>query len=238
MRSLLRVAALALALGLAANSKVHGDRLAEVSSRVLPRLEAELQDEGLTLGAPVFIRVFKEEKVLELWLQEGERFQKFRSYPVAEMSGVLGPKLSEGDRQAPEGFYFVPPSAMLPTSRYHLAFNLGFPNRYDRLHERTGSFLMVHGGEASIGCFAMTDSKIEEIYLLCDAALTAGQRFFRVHVFPFRMTEARMREAEGHRWEDFWKGLQPGYDWFEKKKMPPNVTVGEKSYQFDDDQDS
>jgi len=150
------------------------------------------------------------------------------------MSGKLGPKTAEGDLQAPEGFYFVPPSRMKPDSTYHLAFNLGYPNAYDQAHGRTGSFLMVHGNRISIGCFAMTDSKIEEIYTLCDAALDKGQPFFRVHVFPFRMTKERLALAKDHKWHDFWLNLKEGYDWFETKRVPPDTTVKDLRYAFRD----
>jgi murein L,D-transpeptidase YafK len=148
------------------------------------------------------------------------------------MSGTLGPKLAEGDGQAPEGFYFVTPDRMKPDSRYHLAFNLGFPNAYDTAHGRTGSFLMVHGNRVSIGCFAMTDPKIEEIYTLCAAALTHGQPFFRVHVFPFRMTPERLAQTAGQPWHDFWQNLKQGYDWFETNHLPPDATVADRRYAF------
>lgn len=187
------------------------------------------------VGAPVFIRIFKEERELELWLKDGEIFRLYETYPVAGMSGDLGPKLAEGDRQAPEGFYYVTPGQMNPDSAYHLAFNIGFPNSFDRSHGRTGSFIMVHGSNVSVGCFAMTDEKIEEIYTLCDAAHQAGQPFFRVHIFPFRMTAERMSEAEGHEWFSFWKNLQTGYDRFEAERVPPNVEVRNSTYIFPKD---
>ena len=122
---------------------------------------------------------------------------------------------------------------MNPNSRFHLSFNVGYPNTYDRAHERTGDFLMVHGNRVSIGCFAMTDKKIEEIYTLCDAALNKGQKFFRVHSFPFRMTNERLTQESGNRWSSFWKNLKQGYDLFEKNKFPPNVRVENKKYVFD-----
>ncbi|WP_200391778.1 L,D-transpeptidase family protein [Roseibacillus ishigakijimensis] len=211
------------------------DRLALAKERTVPRLRKELAGRDFPWGGAVFLRIFKEERELELWVEKGEHFELFRTYAIAGMSGQLGPKLAEGDRQAPEGFYYVPRSAMNPRSRYHLSFNLGFPNAYDRAQGRTGSFLMVHGGRLSIGCFAMTDEKVEEIYLLCDAALAAGQPFFRVHCFPFRMSEERMGRARGHRWLPFWQELQPGYQWFEKHRRPPNVLVQEGRYSFGDD---
>ena len=116
-------------------SKESTERAAEVARRVSPQLKKELQVKGLVLGQPVFLRIFKEERQLELWVQKEETFERFRSYPIAAMSGQLGPKLAEGDYQAPEGFYFVPASMMNPKSLYHLAFNIGFPNSYDLSHE-------------------------------------------------------------------------------------------------------
>lgn len=210
-------------------------RDASAAARVRPTLTRELTAAGLRFGSPVFLRVFKEERELELWVQEpGKKtFKHFRTYYVAAMSGKLGPKLAEGDHQAPEGFYFVPPSNMNPNSKFHLSFNLGYPNEYDRAHGRTGTALMIHGNRVSIGCFAMTDRKIEEIYTLCDAALKNGQTYFRVHCFPFHMTESRMARTKGNKWETFWKNLRTGHDLFEKNKIPPNTEVRNKAYQFD-----
>jgi murein L,D-transpeptidase YafK len=210
------------------------ERAKKAEAAVKPGLVRDLKAVGLEYGSPVFIRAFKEERELELHVlnKASGKFDRFRKYPVAGMSGTLGPKLAEGDNQVPEGFYFVPPSAMKPDSTFHLAFNIGYPNAYDRAHERTGTFIMIHGNTVSIGCLAMTDSKIEEIYTLCSAAHANGQKFFRVHIFPFRMTDARMAKATGHRWEDFWKNLKQGYDHFEKNKIPPEVSVEELRYTF------
>ena len=191
-----------------------------------------MRAKGLRWGAPVFIRIFKEEKELELWVDDGKVFKHFKTWPICKYSGKLGPKLKEGDQQAPEGFYFVPRSRMNPRSRFHLSFNLGYPNTYDRAHKRTGSALMVHGNCVSIGCYAMTNARIEEIYSLCDAALKGGQRFFRVHIFPFRMTEANMKRHAQSKWIEEWYNLKQGYDWFEKSKRPPNVTVSARRYLF------
>ena len=127
-------------------------------------------------------------------------FAPFETYPICAWSGELGPKLAEGDRQAPEGFYAVGLKQLNPNSNYHRAFNLGFPNAYDRALGRTGSFLMVHGDCVSIGCYAMTDQGIDEIYRIVEAALHQGQREVPVHAFPFRMTEKAMAEKAGHRW--------------------------------------
>jgi murein L,D-transpeptidase YafK len=206
----------------------------EVTQRITPDMETALAENGLALGSPVFIRAFKEERELELFVEDKEtgEFKLFRAYPIAAASGHLGPKLAEGDGQVPEGFYFVGPKAMNPNSQFHLSFNIGYPNEFDRAHGRTGSFIMVHGNAVSIGCLAMTDEKIEEIYTVADAALKAGQPFFRVHIFPFRMTEERMGRAAGSEWIGFWKNLKPGYDLFEQNKVPPEVKVRSKQYAY------
>ncbi|WP_210418725.1 L,D-transpeptidase family protein [Aliikangiella coralliicola] len=198
-----------------------------------PILSVKMEAMGLTLGNPIFIRVFKKPGTLELWVQGDDgRFKLFRQYPICTFSGELGPKLQEGDRQSPEGFYYVTPQRMNPSSRFHLSFNLGYPNQYDRAHNRTGSFLMVHGDCVSIGCYAMTDKYIEEIYTIADAAFKKGSPFFRVHAFPFPLDENTLVQYKNNPWYDFWKNLQQGYQWFEKNKRPPDVNVENKRYTF------
>lgn len=209
-------------------------RAKDTVTRRSPRLSNALAEKDLKLGDPVFLRIFKETRELEIWIlhKASGRYRHFRTWKIAAMSGALGPKLAEGDQQAPEGFYFVNQAQMKPDSAFHLAFNIGFPNEYDRAHDRTGSFIMVHGNRVSIGCFAMTDDMIEEIYTLCTMALKNGQRFFRVHSFPFHMTQARLADESHSQWHPFWKNLKKGYDWFEQKRTPPDVTVKGKSYVF------
>lgn len=147
----------------------------EIRTRMAPILTAQMEAAGLQFGAPVFIRIFKEENVLEFWIQNGEQFDLFRTYPICNYSGELGPKLREGDRQSPEGIYKAGEHSLNPHSSYHLSFNLGFPNAYDRSQGRTGSYLMIHGDCLSIGCYAMTDPAIEEIYVMLEAALITDQ---------------------------------------------------------------
>ena len=228
---------LILVTGLVSSQRTDQDpnRARATADRVRGKLTGDLEKKGLKFGDPVFIRIFKEERKLELWVKEPGKntFKKFRTYRIAAMSGKLGPKVREGDLQAPEGFYYAPPSKMNPMSQFHLSFNIGYPNEFDRAHGRDGTFIMVHGNRVSIGCFAMTDKKIEEIYTLCDAALTKGQKFFRVHCFPFRMTAQRMEQAKLEGWWDFWKNLKDGYDAFENTKVPPRVVVKEKRYVFE-----
>ena len=228
-----------------AKTKSRADIAAE---KVRPELEAALKKKGLRFGAPVFVRIFKESNQLEVWVQgepetasdddpaakDGPAFELFRTYKICYWSGELGPKLKQGDGQAPEGFYYVTRGRMNPLSRYHLSFDLGYPNAYDRAHKRTGDYLMVHGSCVSIGCYAMTDQRIEEIYTLADAALAGGQKYFRVHCFPFRMTDKRMAKAAGDedekQWLSFWENLREGYDTFEKTRRPPNVEVEDGRY--------
>ena len=205
--------------------------ITEIRARLAPILLASLADQGLTLGAPVFMRIFKEERVFELWLQSGDTFQLYKTYEICNFSGDLGPKLQEGDRQSPEGFYFVGKSSLNPNSSYHLSFNLGFPNAYDRAQGRTGSYLMVHGDCVSIGCYAMTDPAIEEIYVIAEAALQAGQPFFRVHAFPFRMTPDRLAREKSNPWHAFWTNMKAGNDAFERDLIPPDILVTNGRYQ-------
>lgn len=201
--------------------------------KVSPALSQALAEQQLSLGAAIFMRIFKETDELEVWVEDASgQFKLFRTYPICTFSGDLGPKLAQGDGQSPEGFYFVNAGRMNPWSRFHLSFNLGFPNQYDRYHQRTGDALMVHGNCVSIGCYAMTDAKIEEIYALAQAALNNGQRYFRVHAFPFRMSGINMARYRDHRWYAFWQNLKQGYDHFEQHKRPPNVTVHQGRYVF------
>ena len=174
----------------------------------LSNLAARLKEQGLTLGSPVFIRIFKREFELELWMKRDGDFLRFAVYPICRWSGHLGPKFFEGDGQTPEGFYTVGVKALNPASRWYRSFNLGFPNAFDRAHDRTGSFVMVHGGCSSIGCFAMTDAVIDELWRLVTAALNGGQRRFQVHVFPFRMTGENLARRRNHPAAAFWRELR------------------------------
>lgn len=203
--------------------------------RTLVELAPTLRQYGFRLGAPLLVRVFKLESQLEVWLAKNGRFELFRIYPICMYSGGLGPKLREGDRQSPEGIYRVSRSALRPNSSYHLAFDLGYPNLYDRTHGRSGSRLMVHGKCASRGCYAMTDSMMEEIYGLASAALANGQDAFQVQAYPFRMNGRRLQRYEGTKWYDFWRNLKEGYDHFEQSHMPLSFSIHNRRYAFETD---
>ena len=186
---------------------------------------------GMEPGAPIFIRIFKEESELEVWkARDDGRFYHFKTYPICHWSGELGPKLKFGDRQAPEGFYLVNAFQMNPNSQFHLAFNIGYPNAYDRANDRTGDSLMVHGKCKSAGCYAMTDALMEEIYGLVRESFKGGQEYFHVHAFPFRMTRENLVRNKKSPWYPFWLTLKQGYDFFEDSRLPPTVAVCERRY--------
>lgn len=208
-------------------------RSREAIARVRPTLEAELARKGFGWGDPLFLRIFKDSKTLEVWLRSGRHFRLFAVYPICTFGGQgLGPKTVQGDGYAPEGFYYVGPRQLNPFSRFHLAINLGYPNAYDRYHGRTGGALMIHGSCVSIGCFAMTDRAVERIYALADAALRNGQAFFRVHIFPFALEEGCLQKYRETDWFEFWRNLQTGYAWFETFGFPPEVNVHGGRYVF------
>ncbi len=196
----------------------------------LTRLKERLQEKGLKLGDPVYLRIFKGDVQAELWMKRGPRFELFATYPICAWSGQLGPKLQEGDHQSPEGFYTIGKGQLNPNSHYHRAFNLGFPNLFDAANSRTGAALMVHGSCLSAGCYAMTDPVIDELWALVTAALNAGQERVAVHVFPFRMTDERLAAFAWHPWAEFWQDLKPAYDLFEETRIPPQIGVCGKRY--------
>lgn len=196
-------------------------------------IKAEMERKGMTAADPVLVRLFKEESELEIWKRtENGKYDLLKTYEICKWSGDLGPKFKEGDRQAPEGFYTIRPAQMNPKSSYHLSFNLGFPNAYDRSHGRTGSHLMVHGACSSRGCYAMEDEQIQEIYSLARESFRGGQRDFQVEAYPFRMTPENMARHADSEHMAFWKMIKEGYDHFEVTRLVPKVDVCGKKYVF------
>jgi murein L,D-transpeptidase YafK len=204
------------------------------------------------MGAPAYVRIFKKEGELELWLKVNNRYTLYRTFPICRWSGHLGPKLKEADYQSPEGFYAVSAKQLNPHSNYYRAFNVGYPNAFDKQNGRTGGLVMVHGACKSVGCFAMTDKGVEEIYGFVSAALSAGQREVPVHIFPFRLTEAELHKettsngwmsfvsqdaVAGKEWASFWQNLKEGYDRFEATHEPPTVYACGDHYAFDPGKD-
>lgn len=200
----------------------------------LSRLDERLSKFGATAGSPMLIRIFKAESQLEVWMRKGETFEHFATYPICHWSGTLGPKIKEGDKQTPEGFYTVTQRQLHRIGRHPRSLNLGFPNAFDKSQSRTGSYILVHGACSSVGCFAMTNAVIEEIYGLTSASIKAGQANVPVHVFPFRMTEANLEKHKSSPWIDFWNNLKRGHDAFESSRRVPRVSVCNNRYEFAD----
>ena len=227
----LRVLSLAAACGLFLAACANAPQLPPAEQPLSHPAMMLLGHKGMQPSSPIFIRIFKEESELEVWkARDDGRFYHYKTYPICNWSGELGPKLAQGDKQAPEGFYSVARGQMNPHSSFHVSFNLGYPNAYDRAHNRTGEHLMVHGKCRSAGCYAMTDALIEEIYALAREAFSGGQERIEVHAFPFRMTDANMERFRNHKWFAFWRTLKEGYDHFEEHRMPPTVAVCERRY--------
>tara|TARA_R110002096_G_scaffold215310_9_gene403118 strand:- start:28944 stop:29708 length:765 start_codon:yes stop_codon:yes gene_type:complete len=218
-------------------------RSQSAAKRVRPLISAELSRLNLKMGEPIFIRIFKETRELEVWVQPtgSNIFIFYKTYLICSDLGDLGPKRRERDGDAPEGFYWIAPRHMDPGSKYHLSFNIGFPNQYDRQQRWSGNPVLVHGGCKRTGGFGLGNNSIEEVFTLATSALNNGQEFFRVHIFPFRMTDQRMNRAladlevssEGKELLDFWANLKIGYDYFEIVGKPPFTSLKNGKYVFE-----
>jgi murein L,D-transpeptidase YafK len=234
VRSLLASVAIAAAVALAGcdtdgTPGVSGRHMQPLSERML----ADIENRNMAKESPVLVRIFKEESELEVWKEDKTgRFALLRTYPICRWSGELGPKIKQGDRQAPEGFYTITPGQMNPNSNYYLAINTGFPNAYDRANDRSGAFLMIHGDCSSAGCYAMTDEQIAEIYSLARESFFGGQKSFQIQAFPFRMTPLNMAKHRNSPHMAFWRMIKQGYDHFEVARLEPKVDVCEKHYVF------
>jgi len=182
------------------------------------------------LGAPVYIQIFKEERKLELYAELQGEYRLLSSYPICNFSGGLGPKRKEGDFKSPEGFYSVTTKNLKPDSHYYRAINIGFPNSYDQSQGYSGNYLMIHGECKSIGCYAMTNGYMDEIFTYVNAAFNHGQRNVEISIYPFKMTEQNLQRHRNSNYISFWRQLKPGYDYFLQHRMPPLVTVNQGQY--------
>ena len=236
--SVFRVAAISTVLAVAGCTS---DALESAAVQKSPRADYAVQSKLSALAssrnmaktAPIMMRIFKEENTLEVWKQRADgRYALITQYPMCRWSGKLGPKFTEGDRQAPEGFYNVSSAQMNPNSKFYLAFNMGYPNAFDRANGRSGAHLMVHGACSSAGCYSLTDGQMQEVYALARDAFSGGQTSFQVQAFPFRMTAANMARYKSDPNIEFWTMLKEGYDRFEITRTPPKVDVCGKKYVF------
>ena len=206
---------------------------AKANQPVPPKLVADITAKDMDMQSPILVRLFKQEAELEIWKQDRSgKFALLKTYPICRWSGDLGPKVREGDRQAPEGFYSISPAQMNPQSAYYLSFNTGYPNAFDKALGRTGSQLMVHGDCSSRGCYAMTDEQIAEIYSLGRESFFGGQKSFQLQAYPFKMTPANMAKHRNNPNMPFWKMIKDGNDQFEVTKQEPKVDFCEKKYVF------
>lgn len=197
---------------------------------------ALMSDRGMDPAAAILMRSFKKESEIEVWkLRRDGKYALLKTYPMCRWSGQLGPKVRQGDRQAPEGFYDVTAAAMNPKSSLFLSFNIGYPNAFDRSHGRTGSHLMVHGACSSQGCFAMTDEAISEVYAIAREAFATGQRSFQFQSYPFRMTADNLAKHRADSHFAFWKNLKEGSDIFEVTGQEPSWTASGGRYAFNTD---
>ena len=207
----------------------NGRSTAPIPANVL----ALMKEKNTDAHKPILIRAFKKEAEFEIWKQQADgQYTLLKTYPMCRWSGQLGPKVREGDRQVPEGFYTITPGQKNPNSAYYLSFNVGYPNAYDRAHGYSGGSIMVHGACSSAGCFSMTDEQIAEIYAVAREAFGGGQRAIQMQSLPFRMTPENLAK---HRFDPnmkFWKDLKEGSDQFEVSKQETKVAICDRRYVF------
>ncbi len=195
-----------------------------------------MREKNMKTHAPILIRAFKQESELEVWKQDSSgKMALLKTFPMCRWSGQLGPKVREGDRQVPEGFYNVTQGSLNPNSSFYLSFNVGYPNNFDRQLGRTGAHIMVHGDCSSMGCFAMTDSQVADIYALSREAFAGGQSAIQMQSLPFRMTPENMAKYRNDPHMAFWKNLKQGNDHFEVTQRPVQTAACNGRYGFGSD---
>jgi murein L,D-transpeptidase YafK len=183
-------------------------------------------------AAEMFIRIFKRERTLELWVRAdgNPSFELLKNYDICALAGELGPKRRQGDSQVPEGFYAV--DFFNPDSEYHLSLHVDYPNVRDRSlgGGNLGGDIYIHGGCNSDGCLAVTDDGIMELYWLAVEARAAGQELIPVHIFPARLEPDELQRlqrvfADEPELGNFWATLRPGYEFFEENRRVPRIMV-------------
>lgn len=196
-------------------------------------LKKQFQARGLTYPARfIYLRSFKYDSRLEVWVKNKptDTFTLFKSYRICALSGTLGPKRREGDRQVPEGFYYI--NEFNPRSTYHLALGLNYPNFADRIHAsaaKAGGGIYIHGSCVTVGCIPLTNPQIDEVYLLAVHARNLGQNFIPVHIFPVQfnnqksVTFLEKTSSSNDRSQQFWVTLKRAYDDFNQTHRLPVV---------------
>jgi murein L,D-transpeptidase YafK len=203
------------------------------SHPLAPEMVALMEKKGVNQNSPILIRTYKKEAEFEIWKMKPDgRYALLKTFPMCRWSGQLGPKVREGDRQVPEGFYKITPGQMNPTSQYYLSFNVGYPNAYDRAWNHAGGSIFVHGACSSAGCFSMTDGQIDQIYAVAREAFSGGQQAIQMQSYPFHMTPENMAKYRNDPNIAFWTQLKEGADNFEVSKQDVTVGVCAKHYVF------
>ncbi|RFZ95151.1 2-dehydro-3-deoxyphosphooctonate aldolase [Mucilaginibacter conchicola] len=205
-------------------------RASDARSKLWPKLQKQLTDGGFNSKYELYLRIVKQTDQLEIWAKKGKRFEFFKGYNICYYSGGLGTKTKAGDNKSPEGFYTISAGQLHPTSQYHLAVNIGYPNALETQKGYTGNAIMIHGNCASVGCYAMTDDGIEEIYTLLYKAFTSGQQKIALEIYPFKMDNQHLKDFAASPYMAFWKMLKPAYDKFEKDHLPANISVANGQY--------
>ena len=185
--------------------KTVSERVRELSAGVHGRLEAHFRDAGLEYPPQkIALLGFKEEKLLEVWgAGSAGVFRLVKTFPILAASGVLGPKLREGDRQVPEGLYRI--ESLNPNSLFHVSLRVNYPNAFDRARaleegrDNPGSDIMIHGKAASIGCLAVGDEAAEDLFVL---AAETGVSQVEVILSPvdFRKRDLPREPVAGPEW--------------------------------------
>jgi murein L,D-transpeptidase YafK len=207
------------------NYQLAAPRVAKAYAQYNDLLKKQFEAKGLNYPPKnIYIRAFKAQNELEIWVKnnDNDTFTLFKQYKICALSGSLGPKRWEGDRQVPEGYYFI--SNFNPSSDFYLSLLLSYPNYSDMLlgnKADPGGDIYIHGGCVTIGCLPMQDEGIQEIYTLCLNAKINGQNNIPVHIFPTRFNKAGLnflgREyADDVNRQRFWINLKAGYDHFER----------------------
>lgn len=214
------------------------ERVHEAYEQKWSKLQIELKKAGLSGNFQLFIRAYKAEGKLELWLKtaQSKKYQLFKTYNFCAHSGTLGPKLIEGDLQTPEGFYQI--NVFNPQSTYYLSLGVDYPNKVDLARtgkgKSPGGDIYIHGNCVTVGCIPLTDDLIKEVYVLAVEARNNGQAEIAVHIFPFAMTAANLKKYSAlyPQQATFWKTLQKGYLAFEQYQTLPLVKQEAGNYTF------
>lgn len=213
-------------------------KIAEVFNRREDSLKKEFNTKKINWPPrALYIRSFKYDRIMEIWVKgdDKEPFRFLKSYPICMQSGAIGPKRMEGDFQVPEGFYYI--NELNPNSNYHLSLGINYPNVSDRILSDSlhpGGEIYIHGNCVSVGCIAINDLPIEELYIMAAHVKANAQDFIPVHVFPAKFDVKKSMEYLAQSTKDneelkkFVLNLKEAFDFFEAKKQLPVISINKK----------